>query len=81
MLNDEFPGQTIKKCIIVTGESNSGKTSFIDNVYMKYLSSSSSTNANKKSGDNAPEKSSYARNFVLYEDDKVYIIIIINNNK
>lgn len=74
LLNDEFPGQTIKKCLIVTGESDSGKTSFIENVYMQYISKSSPivvTNNNNRN--NAPEKISYSENFVLYQEDQTVL--------
>lgn len=74
LLNDEFPGQTIKKCLIVTGESDSGKTSFIENIYMQYINKSGAivvpANNNRT---NAPEKKSYSENFVLYQEDQTII--------
>lgn len=73
MLNDEFPGQTIKKCIIIDGESNSGKTSFVENIYLKYLNNSSTTNPQKAAGDNAPQTIMYSSNFVVYKDDAIKI--------
>jgi len=73
MLNDEFPGQTVKKCIIIDGESNSGKTSFVENIYLKYLDNSSTTNPQKSAGDNAPQTIIYSSNFAVYKDDATKI--------
>lgn len=69
MLGDEFPGQWNKKCIIIDGESNSGKTSFIENVYLKYMSNSTAIEPKTPAGYNAPQTELYITNFVVYKDD------------